>query len=238
MWGSLQRSQPWKLGCCMAALAVSVKKLSTASWTPAWSVQQPGAAWGVTLSPLWASNRPSGKRLATQSGAESTYIWQITRSPCSRASSQRRLRFSKWYSPGRGSQWAHSTQVRTVLKPRDLIWARSLRHSDRDCGVMVESMGARAMPPLYQAETGRKSGVRWNPSWVKACTVNSKRNSSPVYFFSITHLLCGRRPAVRFILPGVAVPENFHGSAARFPASISSLQRSLDCPAPSPPALF
>jgi N-acetylglucosamine malate deacetylase 1 len=97
-------------------------------------------------------------RVPTQSGAESMYIWMNTRSPTSSASSSSRRRLAKLYSPCRGSTLAHSTHVRTVLKPSSLICCRSRRHSSRDAGVSSDSIGARALPPLYQTANGKKPG--------------------------------------------------------------------------------
>src|SRR5215831_19419633 len=67
-----------------------------------------------------------------------------------------RSRFSRWYLPSSGSPTFHSTQVRTVLKPKPLILSRSSFQSLGESFVIVSSIGARAFPPLYQTETGKK----------------------------------------------------------------------------------
>src|SRR5215469_6739817 len=69
--------------------------------------------------------------------------------------------------PSWGSPTFHSTQVRTVLKPSPLIFDRSSFQSLGESGVMASSIGARALPPLYQTATGKNAGASpllWLPS--------------------------------------------------------------------------
>ena len=44
-----------------------------------------------------------------------------------------------------------------VLKPRPLIFSRSVRQVAAEAVVTGSSMGARDLPPLYQTATGKKS---------------------------------------------------------------------------------
>ena len=57
--------------------------------------------------------------------------------------------------PSSFSQAVHSIQQRTVLNPRALIWAMSFRQTSGERGVTASSIGARAVPPAYQTETGK-----------------------------------------------------------------------------------
>src|SRR5215469_10871548 len=75
--------------------------------------------------------------------------------PTSLASRNNNSRFSRWYLPSSGSATFHSTQVRTVLKPSSFIFDKSSFQSLGESGVMVSSIGARALPPLYHTATGK-----------------------------------------------------------------------------------
>src|SRR5512137_1478313 len=88
----------------------------------------------------------------------------MTRRPASPARSVRSSRAEKSYFPSVFSQAVHSIQVRTVLKPSRLIWSMSFFQISRDRGVTVSSMGARALPPAYQTETGKKPLVLSGPA--------------------------------------------------------------------------
>jgi hypothetical protein len=58
-----------------------------------------------------------------------------------------------------GSPDAQSIQARTVLKPSALICWMSLRQASYFARASRSSIGARALPPLYQTATGKKCTV-------------------------------------------------------------------------------
>src|SRR5512137_1296212 len=99
----------------------------------------------------------------------------MTRRPASPARSVKSWRPEKSYVPSSFSQAVHSIHVRTVLKPRALIWAMSLAHASREAGVTVSSMGARALPPEYQTETGKKPLVLSGPAAPAVTATASRR---------------------------------------------------------------
>src|SRR5215467_1658824 len=84
----------------------------------------------------------------------------MTFNPTSFAKRNSRSRLSRWYLPSCGSPTFHSTQVRTVLKPSSFIFDRSCFQRLDESGVIVSSIGARALPPLYHTATGKKLGSR------------------------------------------------------------------------------
>src|SRR5271169_3522347 len=154
--GSLHKSHPYNASLFSACRATSWKNPSTAIRTFLLSKQNPGAACDGIGWPSCAAYRPSGYFEPTHSGAESTYTCTITFSPISSARRSSKSRFSRWYSPSRGSPTFHSTHVRTVLNPSPLILSRSSFHNLADSPFTCSSIGARAFPPLYHTDTGRK----------------------------------------------------------------------------------
>src|SRR5215472_4464839 len=85
--------------------------------------------------------------------------------PTSLASRNNKSKFSRWYLLSSGSATLHSTQVRTVLNPSCFIFDRSSFHSLGESGATVSSIGARALPPLYQTATG-KNVAAWLLFWL------------------------------------------------------------------------
>src|SRR5215470_10087767 len=103
----------------------------------------------------------------------------MTFKPTSSASRNNSSRFSRWYLPSSSSATFHSTQVRTVLKPSCFIFDRSSFQSLGESAVMVSSMGARTLPPLYHTATG-KNVVSRPLLWLVSECVSLRSSRIPV----------------------------------------------------------